>query len=370
MASPYQGAGDFRHDQRDRVAVLLTNLGTPAAPTTGAVRRYLREFLSDPRVVDIPRAIWLPILYGIILNVRPARSAKLYQSIWTDEGSPLLLHTQAQSDALAARFQANAADGAVDVAFYTAMRYGEPGIASAMAQIREAGIGKLLVLPLYPQYSGATTGSTFDAISTALRKTRWVPELRFVGSYHDDPAYIAACAAQIEAHWQQHGRADTLLLSYHGLPRAWLDRGDPYYCHCQKTSRLIAERLGLGPDQLLSCFQSRFGRAQWLEPYTDATLQSLAQAGTGSVQLFCPGFAADCLETLQENALENREVFLEAGGSDFQYIPALNDAPAHIDALAGLLQRQLGDWLDAPGEDPELRKSRAQSPLLHYQSEY
>jgi ferrochelatase len=340
----------FRHDRPACAGVLLTNLGTPDAPTPAAVRRYLAEFLWDRRVVEIPRLLWWPILHGVILRVRPARSARKYQAIWTPDGSPLLVIGQRQAAALAAMLMERG-PGPVRVA--VGMRYGNPSIASALAALRTANVQRLLVLPLYPQYSAATVGSTFDAVTAELKTWRWLPELRFITHYHDDPGYLDALAAHLRA-----ARADQpgerLLFSFHGQPRRTLLAGDPYYCQCQQTARLVAGRLELQPDQWAVAFQSRFGRAEWLQPYTSVLLADWARAGVRSVDVICPGFAADCLETLEEIALENRQVFLDAGGERYRYLPALNDAPAHIAALAGLIGRHASGWPEfATAYDPE-----------------
>jgi ferrochelatase len=330
----------FRHDQPACAGVLLTNLGTPEAPTPAAVRRYLAEFLWDPRVVELPRPLWWLILHGVILRVRPARSARKYQIIWTPEGSPLLAISQRQAAAVAAML-AERCPGPVRVA--VGMRYGKPSIAAALAELRAAGIQRLLVLPLYPQYSAATVASTFDAVAAELRTWRWLPELRFISQYHDHPGYLDALAAHLRvARAEQSG--ERLLFSFHGLPKRNLLAGDPYYCQCQKTARLVAERLGLQPDQWVVAFQSRFGRTEWLQPYTSVLLADWAKSGVKSVDVACPGFAADCLETLEEMALENRRIFLDAGGERYRYLPALNDDPAHIAALADLIGRHAAGW--------------------------
>jgi ferrochelatase len=330
----------FSHDQSDRTGVLLANLGTPDAPTPAAVRRYLAEFLWDPRVVEIPRLPWWLILHGIILRVRPAKSARKYQIIWTPEGSPLLVIARRQAAAVAAML-AERYPGPIQVA--VGMRYGNPSIAAALAELRAAGARRLLVLPLYPQYSATTTASTFDAVAAELRTWRWLPELRFVTQYHDDPGYLDALTAHIRA-----ARADQpgerLLFSFHGLPKRNLLAGDPYHCQCHKTARLVAERLGLQSDQWAVTFQSRFGRAEWLQPYTSVLLADWAKSGVTSVDVACPGFAADCLETLEEIAIENRQAFLEAGGERYRYLPALNDDPAHIEALVDLIGRHAAGW--------------------------
>ncbi|MAC35553.1 MAG: ferrochelatase [Haliea sp.] len=352
----YQGLPDFRHETSERIGVLITNLGTPDAPERGPLRRYLKQFLWDPRVVEVSRPLWALILHGIILNTRPARSAEAYRSVWTEEGSPLLLHTRDQAEALQASLTARYGHG-IDLRF--AMRYGSPSIPDTLQAMLDGGIRKLLVLPLYPQYSGATTGSTFDALAADFTRRRWLPELRFVASYHDHPAYIDALASSIRQHWESHGRADRLLLSYHGEPERYLHAGDPYHCHCHKTSRLLAEALDLGDDDYLTCFQSRFGRETWLQPYTDETLKSLPGQGVRSVQVVCPGFSADCLETLEEIGVENRDYFLEAGGERYEFIPCLNATEGHIEALATILDEQLQGWLPLEGEAPEATRERA-----------
>ena len=344
----------FSHDQADKIGLLITNLGTPDAPTAPALRRYLAEFLSDPRVVEFPRLLWKIILHGVILRIRPPRSAKAYSGVWTDEGSPLMVHTQAQARALAAHYSARPE---VEVAF--AMRYGNPSIASALEQLFSKGVRKLVVLPLYPQYSGSTTGSTFDAIAADFTQRRWLPELRFVNQYCDHPAYVAAMVASIAAYWQTHAKPQKLVFSYHGIPLKYLQKGDPYHCQCLKTSRLIAEKLGLKTDQYLTTFQSRFGREEWLKPYTDHTLQNLAKSGVEDVQVVCPGFSADCLETIEEIGEENRHYFLEAGGKRFEYIPALNSSPEHIAALAQLLDEQMAGWVVATHQEVAQRASLA-----------
>ena len=343
-------AGAFTHGQPACTGILLTNLGTPDAPTPSALRRYLAEFLWDRRVVEIPRPLWWPILHGVILRTRPARSARKYQAIWTAEGSPLLVISYRQAAALAETL-AKRCPGPVRVAL--GMRYGNPSIATALAELRAAGAQRLLVLPLYPQYSAATTASTFDAIAAELRTWRWLPEQRFITQYHDDSTYLDALAAHLRtARAEQPG--ERLLFSFHGLPKRNLLAGDPYHCQCHKTARLVAERLELRPEQWAVAFQSRFGRAEWLQPYTSVLLTDWAKAGVESVDVVCPGFAADCLETLEEIAHENRQTFLDAGGECYRYLPALNDAPDHIAALAGLVERHAAGWLEFSADyDPQ-----------------
>jgi protoporphyrin/coproporphyrin ferrochelatase len=339
----YIGTDNFNHEQVPRVGILLTNLGTPKAPEKKALRTYLKEFLSDPRVVEVPRLLWWFILHGVILNIRPSRSAVSYRSVWTSRGSPLLFHTQDQADALRETMIRQFGDRIV-VEF--AMRYGTPSIPDVLQGMLQRGVRQLLVLPLYPQYSGATTGSTFDALAADFTQRRWLPELRFVTHYHDHPAYISALADSVRAYRKEHGTAEKLLFSYHGVPQNYLDQGDPYHCECLKTSRLVAAELGIQETDYQTTFQSRFGRQEWLKPYTDMTLKGLPAQGIKAVQVICPGFAADCLETLEELAVENRDYFLAAGGERYEYIPALNSTPQHIAALASIVTEHLTGWVD------------------------
>ena len=315
-----------------KTAVILCNLGTPDAPTPTAVRRYLAEFLSDPRVVEIPRAIWLPILYGIILTIRPRKSAAKYAQVWLgDKGSPLLHYTQLQTAGLQTRLGEHAK-------VYTAMRYGQPALPTVLSQAQAAGAERILILPMYPQYSGTTTASVYDGLAAWSVRQRRIPSISVISDFHQHPAYIAALAAQVQAHWQQYGRAQKLVLSFHGVPQRTVDLGDPYAAHCQKTAELLAAALQLQPQQWQMTFQSRFGKAKWLEPATDHSLEKLARQGCSSVDVFCPGFVADCLETLEEIAMENREIFMEAGGQDFRFIPCLNDSSAWLDALEHIVK--------------------------------
>ena len=330
----------YHHGQPARTAIVLVNLGTPDEPSAPALRRYLAEFLSDPRVVEIPRLVWLPILYGIILRVRPAKSAAKYQSIWMPEGSPLAVWTARQARALSA----DLAGRGHHVEVLHAMRYGQPSVAQVMDEARARGATRVLVVPLYPQYAGATTGSVADAVHRWALDARWVPELRSIGQYHDDPGYIAALAARLQRHWQQQPPAERLVLSFHGVPERSLHLGDPYFCQCHVSARLLREHLGLPAERVVVTFQSRFGKAKWLEPYTEPTLRELAAQGVKSVDVMCPGFAADCLETLEEIAQEAAEAFVEAGGQDFRYVPCLNDEPEWIAALATLAERHLQGW--------------------------
>ncbi len=337
----YKGQKNYSHKQPLKMGVLITNLGTPQAPTTKALRTYLAEFLSDPRVVEVPKLIWMCILHGIILRIRPSRSAAAYKTVWTEEGSPLMVHTQNQANALKKSLGAIYGDN-IHVDF--SMRYGEPSTTKRIEEFQQAGVNKLLVLPLYPQYSGATNGSTFDAVAQDFTSRRWLPDFRFISHYHDYEPYIDAVAKSIREYREANGSADKLLFSYHGVPLRYLKNGDPYHCECHKTSRLVAEKLGLSKDEYMVTFQSRFGREEWLQPYTDATLKSLPDQGVKSVQIVCPGFSADCLETIEEIGEENREYFMEAGGEHYNYIPALNDSKDHIDVLTQLIQENLQGW--------------------------
>jgi ferrochelatase len=343
----YSAEPPYRHGSVQRTAVLLVNLGTPDAPTPAALRRYLAEFLSDPRVVEIPRVVWWPILHGIILRTRPAKSAAKYASIWLPEGSPLAVWTERQATLLGGLL----ADRGHQVLVRPAMRYGEPSVARVMDGLRAEGATRVLVLPLYPQYAGPTTASVADAVLQWACRARRMPELRFVNEYHDDAGYIDALAQRIGDHWRANGRGERLVLSFHGVPQRSLMLGDPYHCQCHKTARLLGERLGLAPGELLVTFQSRFGKAKWLEPYTEPTLQRLATEGVKRVDVMCPGFAADCLETLEEIDQEVRAAFLAAGGERFDYIPCLNDQPSWIAALATLAERHLQGWATRTAPD-------------------
>ena len=338
------------HGTMRRTAVLLVNLGTPEAPTKAALRRYLGEFLWDPRVVEIPRPVWWLILNLFVLNLRPAKSAAKYARIWTPQGSPLKVHTEAQARLLRGWL---GEAGQPDVAVDWAMRYGKPSIADALDRLKAAGAERVLVVPAYPQYAASSTGSVMDDVADWIKRTRNPMEIRFLKHFHDDPGYIASVAATVREHWAAHGRPDTLLMSFHGLPRRSLDLGDPYYCECQKTGRLIAESLGLAPDLYRITFQSRFGKAEWIKPYTQATLEELGHAKTRRVDVICPGFVADCLETLEEIALDCKGEFLAAGGGEFHYIPAINQRPDWIAALGALVTRHMSGWPLAASRDAD-----------------
>ncbi|TAM12589.1 MAG: ferrochelatase [Nevskiaceae bacterium] len=317
--------------------VLLVNLGTPSAPTAAAIRRYLREFLSDPRVIEVPRAVWLPILHGAILPRRPRRLVPAYEKIWTPEGSPLRVIGERQAHGVAERLQKTLGK---PVEVRLAMAYGEPSLPATLAEFHSQGVERLVVLPLFPQYSGATIGAVHDAVGTLLRGQRVRPELCLIHDYHKDSGYIAALAASVQAHWARHGRGRHLLLSFHGVPQSYVDAGDPYRSQCETTARLLAEALRLKTTDWSLAFQSRFGKAPWLKPYTDERIAELAHAGT-PLDVFCPGFAADCLETLEEVAIRYRALYAQNGGSAFHVVPALNDSPEHLDALAAIAARRL-----------------------------
>lgn len=324
-----------------RIGVLVANLGSPTEPTPAAVRRFLAEFLWDPRVVDVPRPLWWLILNGIILRFRPGRVAKAYASVWSEEGSPLLAISCHQATALREALERRL-PGRCQLEL--AMRYGEPTVAGALERLHVAGCERVLVLPLYPQYSSSTSASTFDAVADALKRVRWYPELRQVRDYHVDRGYIDALAASVREAWAEHGRPDRLLISLHGIPQRYADEGDAYPEQCRATAAALAAALDLDEGAWQLAFQSRFGREPWLQPYTDETLEAWGKAGVGHVQAICPGFSADCLETLEEIAVENRDTFLEAGGREYHYIPALNTRRDHIEALAALVERHVEGW--------------------------
>lgn len=336
----YLGRADYRHGSTETAGVLLVNLGTPEAPTPAAVRRYLSEFLSDPRVIELPRLLWLPLLHGVILPLRSRRSAHAYAGVWTEQGSPLMVH----SKALASRMQQALTDDGRPLQVELAMRYGQPSIAAALRRMQSRGLRRLIVLPLYPQFSATTTASVFDAVTDELRRWRWQPELRFVTDYHREPAWLDAVADSIRRHWAEHGRGERLLFSFHGIPKRYFSAGDPYHCLCQFSAREIAQRLEIGSEQWQLSFQSRVGREEWLRPYTDETIKSLPAQGVRKLDVVCPGFAVDCLETLEEIAVENSDAFRAAGGESLRYIPALNADEAHVQALLPMLRRQGSGW--------------------------
>ena len=347
----YEPEPTFTHERVPKIGVLIVNLGTPEAPTPSAVRTYLAEFLSDPRVVEVPSVAWRPLLHGVVLRTRPARTAKKYASIWTNDGSPLLVHSNRQKVLLFGYLGQRLKTAGLPSDLCTielGMRYGQPSIGGALDKLRAAGCERILLLPLYPQYAGSTTGSTFDAVVSYLSRLRRIPGLRFVETYHDDPGYVAALARSVADYWTKNGRPERLLMSFHGVPRRTLMHGDPYHCFCHVTARLLAKELGLDPGQWVLTFQSRFGRSEWLKPYTAETLVALAKEGVSRVDVICPGFVSDCLETLEEVAIEGRRVFQKAGGKELHAIPCLNESAAWITALSDIAFRNLGGWLVAP----------------------
>lgn len=337
----YESTPPYEHGTSESLGVLLINLGTPDDPSPASVRRYLRQFLSDPRVVELPRLLWWLILEGVILRVRPSRSAAAYQKIWTDQGSPLFLYSRDVVDALnrvlPERFSGN-------VHVELAMTYRNPSIPDALDRLYERQAKRVLIVPMYPQYSNTTTGSVFEAVTQAMTKRRWIPELRFINHYHDESDYISALAASVREHWETEGRGERLLFSFHGVPRRTLLSGDPYHCHCQKTARMVADALDLNSDDWSVSFQSRVGREEWLKPYTDETLELWGRNGVGDIDVICPAFSVDCLETLEEISLEGAHQFAEAGGGKLRYIPCLNARADHVQFYADLIERNVAGW--------------------------
>jgi ferrochelatase len=342
---PYRIEPSIPHGTPSRIGILLVNLGTPDAPTAAALRPYLKEFLSDPRVVEIPRPIWWLILNGIILNVRPKKSAAKYATVWMPEGSPLRVYTEKQARLLQGYLgERTRADFVVEYA----MSYGNPSVASVLQKLKAQNCQRILVVPMYPQYAASSTGTVFDLVFRELQTVRSVPGVRTIRSFHDHPGYIKALANNINEYWMKHGRPEKLVMSFHGVPKFTLDKGDFYHCECHKTGRLLAQELGLKPEQYAVSFQSRFGKAEWIQPYTTATLQELGKQKTKRVDVVCPGFVADCLETLEEIAMEGKEDFQHAGGGEYHYIPCLNERSDWINALTTLVMENLQGWLADP----------------------
>ncbi len=350
----YLGRPDFAHGRPSKAGVLLVNLGTPDDPTPAAVRRYLAEFLWDPRVIEMPRALWWLILHGVILRVRPKRSAHAYGKIWTDQGSPLMVESRRLASAVGERIRASHGDRVlVDLA----MTYGNPSIHDALERMRSAGVQRLLVMPMYPQYSATTTASIFERVTAELSRWRWIPELRMVNQYWEQDAYIDAIAASIATHWQAHGRKH-LLFSFHSIPKRYFMAGDPYHCFCQATARRVAARLDLADGDWSLGFQSRFGREEWMKPYVDVLLHDYSHTGPKQVTLVCPGFATDCLETLEEICMQNRDMFLSHGGEAFDYVPCLNASEAQVALYADVVARHVHGWPEFSGsDDPAAREA-------------
>ncbi len=330
---------DLKPESQGKVGVLLVNLGTPDAPTSKALRAYLKQFLGDPRVVEANRLVWWFVLNVVILNTRPKKSAHAYQAVWTEEGSPLMVVSLQQQKALQDKFDAQ------KVVVDLAMTYGNPSIEQGLNHLREQGCNKIFILPLYPQYSGSTTAAVTDQVFDVFQSWRRVPDVRVLSAYHDEPAYIDALAISVREHWDKHGKAEKLMMSFHGIPKRYVTNGDPYQLHCEQTAELLAKALGLADDEWMLTFQSVFGREEWLQPYTASQLQVWGAAGIQDVDVICPGFAADCLETLEEIAVENKGYFVEAGGQDLRYIPALNARDEHIQMLESLIKRECVGWV-------------------------
>ncbi len=357
---PFIGTPDYQHGDASRAGVLLVNLGTPDDPSPAAVRRYLAEFLWDPRVIEMPRILWWLILNGIILRVRPKRSAHAYQKIWTDRGSPLLIESRALADALGERLRAQFGDRVV---VDLAMTYGNPSISAALERLRQRNVQRLIVLPLYPQYSSTTTGTIFERVTRELSRWRWTPELRFVNQYWERETYLGAIADSIAEHWRRHGRKH-LLFSFHSIPKRYFAAGDPYHCFCRGTARAVAGRLGLAADEWSVGFQSRFGKEEWLKPYVDGLLHEYAKTGPKQVTVVCPGFATDCLETLEEISMQNREMFLAEGGTEFDYVPCLNASAAHAAALTDVVLTHAGGWPEFAPQDDAAQRAAARERAL------
>ena len=355
----YQKEPSFTHGTPEKTGILLINLGTPDAPTAQAVRPYLKEFLGDPRVVEIPRLVWWLILNGIILNVRPKKSAAKYASVWLKEGSPLRVYTEKQAVLLQGYLsQRTQAPFMVEYA----MRYGQPSIPAALRKLKEQNCQRILIVPMYPQYAASTTATATDIVFRELQQMRNTPAIRTIKHFHDDAGYIKALAANVNEHWMKNGRPEKLLMSFHGLPKYTLENGDPYHCECLKTGRLLAEELGLNKEQYAVTFQSRFGKAEWIQPYTSATLKQWGAEKLKRVDVVCPGFVADCLETLEEIAMEGKEDFQHAGGGEYHYIPCLNDRDDWMHALTDLVMDNLQGWLTTQdAEELESSKTRAKA---------
>ena len=336
----YIGEKDYEHGSKEKIGVLITNLGTPDAPNKKELKVYLNQFLSDPRVIELPKILWQIILKLVILQIRPSKSAEAYKQIWTDKGSPLLDIANRQLNKIQSSFSSKNEN----IVFEVGMRYGNPSIPDALLKLQKKQVRRLLVLPMYPQYCAATTGSTFDEVTNALQKWRWIPEMRFINQYFEEKNYIAALSNSIKSFWKKNPKPQKIVFSYHGIPKRYLTNGDPYHCFCLKTTRLVKENMGLSDDEIMTTFQSRFGREEWLKPYTSETLKELPKQGIKNIHIISPGFSSDCLETLEELEEENKEYFMESGGENYHYIPCLNDHDDHIDVFVNLIKKHTQGW--------------------------
>ena len=336
----YIGEKDYEHGSKEKIGVLITNLGTPDAPNRKELKVYLNQFLSDPRVIELPKILWQILLKLVILQVRPSKSAEAYKQIWTDNGSPLLDIANRQLSKIQSSFSSKSEN----IVFEVGMRYGNPSIPNALLKLQNKQVRRLLVLPMYPQYCAATTGSTFDEVTNVLQKWRWIPEMRFINQYFEEKNYIEALSNSINTFWKNNQKPQKIIFSYHGIPKRYLTNGDPYHCFCLKTTRLVKERMGLSDDEIMTTFQSRFGREEWLKPYTSETLKELPKQGIKNIHIISPGFSSDCLETLEELEEENKEYFMESGGESYNYIPCLNDNADHIDVFVNLIKKHIQGW--------------------------
>ncbi|MDA9748642.1 ferrochelatase [Pelagibacteraceae bacterium] len=336
----YIGEKDYEHGSKEKIGVLITNLGTPDAPNKKELKVYLNQFLSDPRVIELPKILWQIILKLVILQIRPSKSAEAYKQIWTDKGSPLLDIANRQLNKIQSSFSSKNEN----IVFEVGMRYGNPSIPDALLKLQKKQVRRLLVLPMYPQYCAATTGSTFDEVTNVLQKWRWIPEMRFINQYFEEKNYIEALSNSIKTFWKKNSKPQKIIFSYHGIPKRYLTNGDPYHCFCLKTTRLVKEQMGLSDDEIMTTFQSRFGREEWLKPYTSETLKELPKQGIKNIHIISPGFSSDCLETLEELEEENKEYFMESGGENYHYIPCLNDHDDHIDVFVNLIKKHTQGW--------------------------
>ena len=336
----YIGEKDYEHGSKEKIGVLITNLGTPDAPNRKELKVYLNQFLSDPRVIELPKILWQILLKLVILQVRPSKSAEAYKQIWTDKGSPLLDIANRQLSKIQSSFSSKSEN----IVFEVGMRYGNPSIPNALLKLQKKQVRRLLVLPMYPQYCAATTGSTFDEVTNVLQKWRWIPEMRFINQYFEEKNYIEALSNSISTFWKNNQKPQKIIFSYHGIPKRYLTNGDPYHCFCLKTTRLVKEHMDLSDDEIMTTFQSRFGREEWLKPYTSETLKELPKQGIKNIHIISPGFSSDCLETLEELEEENKEYFMESGGESYNYIPCLNDNEDHIDVFVNLIKKHIQGW--------------------------